>query len=79
MNISLQGPLLERVKAVRDTFAFLDEADTLRFLIRVGITEVTPKLIASQTVTKLGPFMEGQFALAIKENARGGPADESPP
>ena len=69
--MSLQGPLLARVRAVRDAFAFMDDADALRYLIRVGIQHVTPQLIASQTVTKLGPMMEEQFSLALRDVARG--------
>ncbi len=77
VNVSLQGPLLARVRAVRDAFAFMDDADALRYLIRVGIQHVTPQLYSAQAVKDLGPFMEGQLSLAIKDAARL-PPDEKP-
>jgi len=76
VNVSLQGPLLARVRAVRDAFAFMDEADTLRFLIRVGIQHVTPQLFSAQTVAKLGPHMEEQFNLALRDMTRADPNEK---
>lgn len=70
MNVSLQGPLLARVRTVRDVFAFMDDADALRYLIRVGLQHVTPQLFASQTAEGFGSKANEQFALALRDMTR---------